>query len=226
MRLLTSFHTFLNLFIRRGDNYSSRSSGWHCQWSSSDSNVTSQQIQLKELDMVELLAEAVEPKELPLCTENATKIALQREVEHRRVVESALVKWRIDRENRLRDRNVVSSTSRPTNPSSGQQTGLSPTSSANRFQSHNGTALALAATPSVAHLNLNPSSSDVKNETSRNLDRQQFYSTRSTPNSSRKDEPAVSQSKPATRSSLPIQKCTIISGPATTAYSEGKCIST
>lgn len=75
-----------------------------------DNNVNSLQKQLRELDLADLLAEAVAPRIQPKDPETARRLAreqssaLQREQEHRQMVELALERLRLDREARAKDK--------------------------------------------------------------------------------------------------------------------------
>lgn len=75
-----------------------------------DMNVIGLKQQLKELDMADAMAEAMAPKRAPVDPVAAKMLAkeqagaLRREEEHKSMVEAALEKLRIERENRLRDR--------------------------------------------------------------------------------------------------------------------------
>jgi len=77
---------------------------------SNDTNMISLQKQLQLLNMNEELAEALRPKSLPVDDNEAIKLAkeqasaLKREQEHKKMVESALEKLRLERENRLKEK--------------------------------------------------------------------------------------------------------------------------
>lgn len=75
-----------------------------------DANMLALQKQLKELDMTEAMSEALAPKNAPVDSIEAKKLAkeqasaLKREEEHKRMVEVALEKMRQERQNRLKNR--------------------------------------------------------------------------------------------------------------------------
>ncbi len=77
---------------------------------SSDSNTMSLHQQLQELDLGDLITEALAPQTKPADIEGAKRMAkdqlsaLRREEEHKRMVEAALEKLRADRESRMRQR--------------------------------------------------------------------------------------------------------------------------
>lgn len=77
---------------------------------SNDTNMISLQKQLHSLNMSEELAEALKPKSVPVDDNEAIKLAkeqasaLKREQEHKKMVESALEKLRLERENRMKEK--------------------------------------------------------------------------------------------------------------------------
>ena len=81
-----------------------------------DSNVSSLQKQLRELDLANLLTEAVAPRSQPKDPEAARRLAheqsnaLQREQEHRLMVEQALERLRLDRDARAKEKQSLPST--------------------------------------------------------------------------------------------------------------------
>ncbi len=77
-----------------------------------DSNMISLRNQLQSLDMMGAVQDALQPKAAPQDDEQAIKLAreqasaLKREQEHKKMVEAALEKLRVERENRAKQRDV------------------------------------------------------------------------------------------------------------------------
>ena len=84
-----------------------------------DTNMISLQKQLHSLDMNEALSEALKPKSTPVDDDEAIKLAkeqasaLKREQEHKKMVEAALEKLRVERESRMKDKRDGPGLNRP-----------------------------------------------------------------------------------------------------------------
>lgn len=78
-----------------------------------DTNLLSFKQQLKQLDMMDAVNEALSPKEIPTDINEAKKLAkeqmnaLKREEDHKRMVEAALEKLRLERENKAKERALL-----------------------------------------------------------------------------------------------------------------------